>query len=73
VRKNPASLEFRELVRLVEALGYRLDRQRGSHQIFRHPGPGLPIINLHADGKQAKAYQVRQVLRLIEEHGLEVK
>jgi predicted RNA binding protein YcfA (HicA-like mRNA interferase family) len=72
-QKNPASVDFRELVRLVEALGYKLDRQRGSHQIFRHARVGLPIINLQAAGKNAKPYQVRQVLRLVEEYGLEVK
>lgn len=71
-RENRDSVEFRELVWLVKALGYTLDRQRGSHQIFRHPRAGLPIINLQADGKPAQPYQVRQVLRLVEEHGLEV-
>jgi predicted RNA binding protein YcfA (HicA-like mRNA interferase family) len=72
-RQNAASVDFRDLVRLVEALGYMLDRQRGSHRIFRHARRDLPIINLQSDGKTAKPYQVRQVLRLVDEHGLEVK
>jgi len=31
------------------------------------------MINLQSDGATAKPYQVRQVLRLIEENNLEVK
>lgn len=72
IRRNPSSVAMRELVRLIEAIGYSLDRQHGSHRIYRHARASLPIINLQADGKQATPYQVRQVLRLIEEHGLEV-
>jgi hypothetical protein len=30
------------------------------------------MINLQSDGATAKPYQVRQVLRLIDEHNLEV-
>lgn len=33
----------------------------------------LPLVNIQADGATAKGYQVRQVLRLIEEHKLEVR
>lgn len=74
VRQNPKSVEFRDLLRLVKAIGYVLDRQKGSHQIYRHPtAAGLPIINLQEDGKDAKPYQVRQVLQVIDEHGLEVQ
>jgi hypothetical protein len=51
-----------------------LDRKRGSHRIYRHPlRPDLPLVNLQESGAgKAKPYQVRQVLGIIETHGLKV-
>lgn len=72
-RRSQASVRFRDLCRLVEAIGYKLRRQKGSHHVFAHAGrPELPMINLRSDGATAKVYQVRQVVRLIDEHKLEV-
>lgn len=71
---SPANVRFADLRRLVEATGYVHRRQKGSHHVFMHKTqPELPIVNLQADGSNAKVYQVRQVLRLIEEHNLEVE
>jgi len=72
-REGPASFRFKDLCKLVEALGYLLDRQKGSHLIYRHhTRRDLPIINLQrGSGGKAKPYQVRQVLRIIEEFKLE--
>ena len=73
-RRSPANVRFSDLCRLVEAIGYLLRRQKGSHRIFANAGrPDLPIVNLQSDGAKAKAYQVRQVVRLIDEYQLEVK
>ena len=73
-RGSQANLRFRDLVKLVEAAGYSKVRQRGSHIIFAHGSrKDLPIVNLQAGGPNAKPYQVRQVLRLIDEHQLEVR
>ena len=58
-----------ELVALVEALGFRLDRVRGSHRIYRHPDIPRPVPLQPARGK-ARPYQVRQLLRLVEEYNL---
>lgn len=69
-RAGPASVRFADLCRLVEGVGYAHRRTVGSHRIYT--AAGLPAINLQADGKAAKPYQVRQVLRIIDEHGLEV-
>ncbi len=73
-RRSPANVRFRDLCRLVEAMGYRLRRQKGSHHVFTHASRSeLPMVNLQSDGATAKVYQVRQVVRLIDEHQLEVK
>ena len=72
-RRNPANVRFRDLCRLVEAIGYVLRRQKGSHHVFAHAArPELPIVNLQSEGATAKVYQVRQVLRLIDEYKLGV-
>jgi predicted RNA binding protein YcfA (HicA-like mRNA interferase family) len=58
----------------VETIGYVLRRQKGSHRIFANARwPDLPIVNRQSDGAKAKAYQVRQVVRLIDEYQLGVK
>ncbi len=54
-------------VGLAEGFGFRLDRTSGSHRIFRH-GMGL-MLNLQPDRNgQAKPYQLRQLLELVEEN-----
>ena len=73
-RRSPADVRFPDLCRLAEAIGYALRRQKGSPHVFAHAArPELPMVNLESDGATAKAYQVRQVVRLIGEHKLEVK
>jgi predicted RNA binding protein YcfA (HicA-like mRNA interferase family) len=57
---------------LVRAFGFELDRITGSHHIFRHPVVG-EIVNLQKVGRDAKPYQIRQFLRLIERYKLQLK
>jgi predicted RNA binding protein YcfA (HicA-like mRNA interferase family) len=55
--------------RLVEAFGFELLRVSGSHHIFGHPD--FPEqLNLQEEGGQAKPYQIRQFLRLVERYAL---
>ncbi len=57
------------MVALVEAFGFRLARVNGSHHIFVRPG--VPeLVNLQEVKGQAKPYQVRQFLRLLERYNL---
>jgi predicted RNA binding protein YcfA (HicA-like mRNA interferase family) len=73
-RRSPANLRFADLRRLVEAIGDVFRRQKGSHLVFTHGArPALPMVNLQSDGTNAKPYQVRQIIRLIDEHNLEVR
>ena len=51
------NVAFADLCRLAEALGFRFDRVRGSHQIYVHPrAPGR--INLQDRKGKAKPYQI---------------
>ena len=62
------SVTFDELERLARAFGFQLDRIRGSHPIYRHPQGGR--LNLQPTGKDAKPYQIKQLLDVVEELGL---
>ena len=66
---KPAALRFTEVCRLAEAFGYRLDRVRGSHHIYESPRAARPLNFQNLRG-MAKAYQVRQLLRDVEEFNL---
>lgn len=67
---NPRqSIAFRDFERLLEAFGFTLARTTGSHRIYVHPLLQRPFP-VQPDGKDAKRYQVREFLELIEEHSL---
>ena len=63
------TLRFGDLVVLVEAFGFELARTSGSHHIFAHPA--VPeLLNLQDRKGEAKPYQVKQFLELIEQYAL---
>ncbi len=63
------NVRFADLRGLVESFGFTLTRVSGSHHIFTHPD--VPeLVNLQEIGGQAKPYQVRQFLKLVEEYNL---
>jgi predicted RNA binding protein YcfA (HicA-like mRNA interferase family) len=64
------SIRFQEFTYLIEALGFVLERITGSHRLFKHPDvPDLLSVQPTKDSK-AKSYQVRQLIKLIEEYSL---
>lgn len=63
------NVKFAELERLLFAFGFTLARVSGSHHIFVHPEIE-EIANVQRVKGEAKPYQVKQVLQLIERHGL---
>lgn len=65
------NVAFRDIVKLVESFGFRLQRTTGSHHIFVHPK--VPeLVNLQDVGGEAKPYQIRQFLRLVERYSLKL-
>ena len=57
---------------MVEGFGFRLDRVSGSHHIFVHPE--IPeLVNIQEVKGEAKPYQIRQFLRLIERYNLNLE
>ena len=68
---SPANMRFGDMTALVEAFGFRLSRTCGSHHIYAHPAVN-ELVNLQNVGGQAKPYQVRQFLRLVERYNLTI-
>jgi predicted RNA binding protein YcfA (HicA-like mRNA interferase family) len=67
-----AIVAFNDLVALTEGFGFRLVRVSGSHHLFTHPEiPGL--LNLQSSRGEAKPYQIRQLLRLVERYNLQLE
>ena len=66
------NVAFSDLRNLVEGLGFQPARVKGSHHVFVHPG--IPeLLNLQDVRGQAKPYQIRQLLRLVERYNLELE
>jgi len=66
------NVSFTDMINLVEGVGFQLTRVSGSHHIFAHPG--IPeLINLQEVSGEAKPYQIRQFLRLIERYNLKLE
>lgn len=63
------NIPFADMCKLVEAFGFRLSRIKGSHHIYVHSDIS-EIVNLQEVGSQAKPYQIRQFLKLVEEYNL---
>ncbi len=54
------------------AFGFQLDRVNGSHHIFTHPDLA-ELVNLQEVNGQAKPYQIRQFLKLVEQYHLNLE
>lgn len=66
------NVAFRDFVDLVEGFGFVLDRAEGSHHLYVHET--IPAsLNLQPLRGEAKPYQIRQFLRLVERFGLRLE
>ncbi len=66
------NVSFSDFVMLLSAFGFELDRVSGSHHIFKHPD--IPeLINIQKVRGQAKPYQIRQFLKLVERYNLHLE
>ena len=70
---NPrATVSFRDFEKLLKAFGFEHVRTTGSHRQYIHPKLSRPFP-VQPTGKDAKAYQVREFLELVREHGLYIE
>ena len=70
VRNNQHNVRFADFCTLLVYFGFQLVRTRGSHHLYQHPDLD-EVMNIQPTGDNlAKAYQVRQFLKLVEAHHL---
>jgi predicted RNA binding protein YcfA (HicA-like mRNA interferase family) len=73
VLSGSKNVHFGDFVILLEAFGFELKRTKGSHHIFKHPDvPELLSIQPSSE-QQAKPYQMRQFLKIVEEYNLKIR
>ena len=68
---SQSNVRFGDLQDVVEAFGFALKRTRGSHWLYGHPGISEQL-NLQEVHGEAKPYQVRQFLKLVERRNLKM-
>ena len=67
ISNHNSGVRFSDICKLAECYGFTLARIDGSHHIYKCPGK-RELVNLQPDKNgEAKKYQVRQVLEIIEE------
>jgi predicted RNA binding protein YcfA (HicA-like mRNA interferase family) len=59
------NIAFNDMVAIVEAFGFNLSRVNGSHHIFENTAIGEQL-NLQNKKGNAKPYQIKQFLQLVE-------
>jgi predicted RNA binding protein YcfA (HicA-like mRNA interferase family) len=72
IARTQANVRFSDLLALAQALGFRLARIEGSHHILIHPAVREPLNVQDVQG-QAKPYQVRQLVQIIERYNLHLE
>ena len=63
--ENTRNVKFKDLLQIAVRY-FGEPRITGIHHIFKTPWKGHPWVNLQKDGKMAKPYQVKQVVRALE-------
>jgi hypothetical protein len=66
--ESDQAIDFDLLRTTLRRLGF-VERIRGDHHVFAHPRC-VEILNLQPRGRHAKAYQVKQVRRLLVRYSL---
>ena len=71
---NQKNVNFNDLIAVVEAFGFALDRIKGSHRVYKHHDVTSEFLVLLLDKNgQAKPYQIKQFLRLVEAYNLSME
>jgi len=66
MRRNPKDIRFTDLCQVCDHYFGRPRQSSSSHRVYKTPWQGDPRVNIQNHKGQAKAYQVRQVLKAIE-------
>jgi len=69
---NRKNVNYNDFVTLVEAFGFRHMRADGSHNIYKHEVVA-EIINIQNVKGEAKSYQIKQFLVIVEKYNLRME
>jgi len=69
IMNNPENVSFDDLCHVIEMFGFKRKGGTGSHKFYVRDGIQGALNVQERDGK-AKAYQVKQFLKIIEEYKL---
>ena len=72
ILNSQKNVKFKELQIVVEAFGFSLTRISGSHHIYTNEEIE-ENINLQEINNEAKPYQVRQFLKIVEKYNLKFR
>ncbi len=72
ILQNQKNVRFSDMTALVVAFGFRLERVSGSHHIFVHDAVS-ELVNLQNVHGEAKPYQIKQFLSLVERYNLQLE
>jgi predicted RNA binding protein YcfA (HicA-like mRNA interferase family) len=72
ILKGSKNIHFDDFVTLLAAFGFVMERSRGSHFIYSHPKVKALLSLQPNSSNQAKTYQIRQFLKIIEEYNLKM-
>ena len=72
LENSQKNVRYSDFVTLIQAYGFKRTRGEGSHEIYRRTGIA-DIVNIQNNKGNAKPYQVRQFLSLIEIYNLRLE
>lgn len=69
LKANPKKVRFMRLCQIAEAFGFETRKGKGSHRVYFRDGI-WELLNFQNEDGRAKAYQVRQFIKVIEKYNL---
>jgi hypothetical protein len=70
LKANPRKVRFTRLCQIAKAFGFETRNGTGSHRVYFREGI-WEILNFQNENGWAKAYQVRQFIKVIEKYNLQ--
>jgi hypothetical protein len=67
MRKSPKGVRFSDLCKVCDFYFGKARQGGSSHRVYKTPWQGDPRVNIQNYKGRAKAYQVRRVIKAIEE------
>jgi len=73
INTNQKNVRFQDFCMLMEYFSFVLARVRGSHHLYQHPEVEEVMNVQPTKDNLAKAYQVRQFLKLVDIYNLQLE